>query len=64
MPKIIVDWSLCDGNGVCAIEAPELFSMDDDDNLIVLKEIFDLSDMPAAEAAVRLCPKRALMIKA
>ena len=39
--KVIVNWALCDGNGNCVREAPELFAMSDDDTLLVLKETFD-----------------------
>lgn len=60
--KISVDWNLCDGNGVCAVEAPTVFEIDDDDELHLLKEEIDESDRAAVEAAVRVCPKRALRI--
>ncbi|QNG38824.1 ferredoxin [Geodermatophilaceae bacterium NBWT11] len=60
--KVTVDWDLCDGNGVCAVEAPEHFEMTDDDELLVLKD--DVSDGERAEvsSAVRVCPKRALAL--
>jgi len=61
--KIVVNWLLCEGNGVCADEAPELLAMTDDDTLQVLKEEFGEESRQAAEAAVRVCPKHALSIK-
>jgi ferredoxin len=60
--KLVVEWPLCDGNGVCTIEAPELLQLDDDDNLQVLNEIVADSILAKAEAAVRVCPKRALKL--
>lgn len=60
--KIIVNWSLCDGNGVCAVEAPEIFELDENDQLKVLKEEVDEALLPKVEAAVRGCPKRALSL--
>lgn len=60
--KLVVEWPLCDGNGVCTFEAPELLELDDDDNLIVLNEIVADSLLAKAEAAVRVCPKHALKI--
>lgn len=60
--KVIVDWALCDGNGVCSVEAPDLFELSDDDKLIVLKEEFGPEFEGQAEAAVRVCPKRALRL--
>lgn len=60
--KIKVSWPLCDGNGACALEAPEFFSLDDNDQLRVLKEEFDERDAKKVRAAVRACPKHALSI--
>lgn len=60
--KIKIQWSLCDGNGACALEAPEFFSLDENDQLHVLKEDFDESAADQVRAAVRACPKHALSI--
>jgi ferredoxin len=60
--KVIVNRALCDGNGNCAREAPELFAMWDDDTLQVLKETVDEAHRAKAEAAVRSCPKNALRL--
>ena len=62
MPKIIVDWGACDGNGTCTLEAPSILEMDDDDNLIVLKETFGDDLLDQARRAVRACPKQALRL--
>ncbi len=61
--KINVNWSLCDGNGVCAVEAPELFELSEDDELIVKQESFGPELREKAERAVRVCPKRALTLE-
>jgi len=61
--KIVVNWLLCEGNGVCADEAPDLLAMGDDDTLRVLREEFGEDSRKAAEAAVRICPKHALRIE-
>ena len=63
MWKIVVDWSLCDGNANCTDAAPALLSVDDDDQLHVLKETFGPKHFEAAEEAVRVCPKHALSLK-
>jgi ferredoxin len=60
--KIVVNWGLCDGNGNCAKEAPELFALDANDSLHVLKEDFGAEYRAKAEAAVRSCPKSALSL--
>lgn len=60
--KVAVDWLRCDGNGVCAVEAPEVFDLDDADELIVLLAEPPESQRPQVEAAVSACPKRALSV--
>jgi len=62
MPKAIVDWLQCDGNGMCAAAAPELFSLDEEGSLTVLQEQFSESLRDKAEEAVASCPKRALRV--
>jgi ferredoxin len=61
--KIVVNWARCDGNGLCAREAPDVFAMDDDDNLIVRREIIEEPFVAQAESAVRMCPKQALHLE-
>ncbi|WP_072801608.1 ferredoxin [Rhodococcoides yunnanense] len=61
--KTKVLWDLCEGNGVCASAAPEIFEIDDDDNLIVLDENPREELRASYEAAVKICPKRALVIE-
>lgn len=61
--KIIVDWKMCEGNGACVIEAPEIFDLDDEGELVVLKETPSEDQRAELEAAVRMCPKHALRIE-
>jgi ferredoxin len=42
--------------------APEVFELQDDDNLLVLQETPDESLRPKVEAAVRACPKQAITL--
>jgi ferredoxin len=58
--KVKVDHDLCEANGVCTGLVPEVFDLDDDDNLHIL-----VSDVPTGLAngvrhAVKSCPKAAL----
>jgi ferredoxin len=60
--KILLDSKRCEGHGVCAETAPELFRLDDDGDLVVL---FDGDEVPAGQedasaSAVRVCPVGAL----
>jgi ferredoxin len=65
--RVTADLDLCQGHGVCQMEAPEIFHVrerpGDHDQVEVL---FD--DVPEAlhsklEAAVRFCPNRVLRIR-
>jgi ferredoxin len=58
-----VDFALCEGNGQCAFDAPQVFQLDDEDNLIVLDYEPPEDQWEQVETAVRGCPKRALSIR-
>ena len=60
--RIVVNWSLCDGNGLCVKQAPQLLSIDESDSLHVLRETFGAADLDHAQRAVKVCPKAALSI--
>ena len=60
--RVRVDRALCEANAVCASLVPEVFEVDDEDNLVILA-----AEVPAALAArvrhaVRSCPKTALSL--
>ena len=60
--KVIVDYDLCEANAICMQQAPEIFEVDDEDNLNVLQEEVPESLREKLENAVRLCPRQALRI--
>jgi ferredoxin len=60
--RVRADYDLCESNAVCAGLVPQVFEVDDEDNLNIL-----VTDIPVAlEAqvrhAVRSCPKAALSL--
>jgi ferredoxin len=60
--KIVVDYDACEANGVCEAVAPEVFHVDDDDNLqIVGDPTPELADK--VRQAVQSCPKAALSLQ-
>jgi ferredoxin len=61
--RVKIDWGLCDGNGACMFEAPEVFEVRDDDNLYVLQEEPPEELRPRVQAAVTACPKQAIAIE-
>jgi ferredoxin len=60
--RIEIDWALCDGNGNCVAEAPEVFDFNDDDTLKVLDETPGDDQRAAVEGAAAACPKRAITL--
>lgn len=60
--KVIVDYDLCEANGLCMEAAPEVFELDADDNLQLLQEQPPEQLREKVEKAVRMCPKAALKL--
>ena len=60
--RVVVDYDRCESNALCMGAAPEVFRVDDDDNLDVLQEQPPESLRAKVEEAVRLCPKQAISI--
>ena len=61
--KIIVDFDLCEANARCVEVAPELFRLDDEDNLHVLIEEPAENQRDALETSIRLCPRQAITLE-
>ena len=64
--RVKVDRELCQGHGVCQLEAPEIFRVreraEDYDRVEVLLEEIPEELRAKLEAAVRFCPNRVLAI--
>ena len=58
MTRVVVDRDRCMSAGVCEMEAPGVFELDDDGVVRVHEPV----DLAAAESAVRACPTGALQI--
>ena len=61
--KVIVDYDLCESNALCMEAAPEVFKVDDDDNLVLLQANPPAELRTKVETAVRMCPKAALRVE-
>jgi len=59
--KVNVDMSLCQSNGACVIEAPEVFELDDDDVLHWSEEV-GKERRGEVERAVQACPLQAISL--
>ena len=61
--RVVVDFDMCDSNGLCVQVAPELFQLDGDDELHVLRERPERAQWAAAEEARQACPKLAIALR-
>jgi ferredoxin len=61
--RITVEWDSCESNGLCMAAAPEVFLLNDDDQLEVLQDSPDEQLRPKVLRAVRGCPKQALSLE-
>jgi ferredoxin len=60
--RIVVDRDLCQGHGVCESEAPGVFEVGKDHQVIVLEERPPEDRRAELEDAVRFCPTHALSL--
>ncbi|MDQ4112614.1 MAG: ferredoxin [Actinomycetota bacterium] len=61
--KCVVDYDKCTGLGICESLAPDFFEVNDDGDLVLLKEDVTESELQAVEEAVSGCPTEALRIE-
>lgn len=62
MKKIVVDYDLCEANACCMRVCPEVFEVDDDDNLLLRQESIGEELREKVEQALRVCPRQALSL--
>lgn len=60
--KVIVDYDACEANGVCEGIAPEVFQLDDDDNLQLVGGVSQ-GNLERVRRAVQGCPRAALSLE-
>lgn len=60
--RVVVDLGQCESNALCMAAAPEVFKLDDNDDLHVLIENPGEDLREKVEMAVRTCPKQAISI--
>ena len=61
--RVIVNMDVCESNALCMAAAPEVFLLNDDDDLEVIDATPPESLRKKVEEAVRLCPKQAIRIE-
>jgi ferredoxin len=60
--KIHADLDLCQGHGMCQVEAPEVFTVPERGKVEILVPDPGPDALEAVENAVRYCPTRALSL--
>jgi len=60
--KVVVDFEICESNAVCMGIIPEVFHLDDDDDLHVLDDEVTPEREELIREAVRQCPRQAISI--
>jgi ferredoxin len=61
--KVSVDFAKCTGLGICESMAPNIFEVDDDGKLLLLKDDITDDELQSVEEAVAGCPTEALRIE-
>jgi ferredoxin len=62
MARVEVDYDVCEANALCEATAPDMFFVDDDDQLQVEDPTVTDENRSRVERAVASCPKSALRI--
>jgi ferredoxin len=60
--EIVVDRDLCEANAVCCGLAPDVFELDDDEQLVIKTPNPPADRVERVSLAVARCPKNALKI--
>ena len=63
MAVVKADLSACQGYANCIVAADDVFDLDDDGVVVLLRTEFPESDRVRMEEAVRVCPVSALAIE-
>ena len=61
--RVTVDLDRCEANAICMGIAPDVFDLDEDDNLHLLQENPPEEYRERMEQAVRRCPKQAIALE-
>ena len=63
MIKVIVDRDVCQNHGQCVFAAPQVFELDEEDELVVLQDEVGEDLRANVEEAADVCPTQAITIE-
>ena len=61
--KITVDYDLCESNALCEAMAPEVFELDDNDDLQLKTDETTDANLDNVKRAVAACPRAAISLE-
>jgi ferredoxin len=61
--KVTADYGLCQGHAECTVEAPEVFALGDNSQVLILDSSPPIALVDKVQAAVRFCPTHALTLE-
>ena len=61
--RIVADRERCEGHGLCADTAPEVYDLDDDAVVVLLHDVVPPELERKAEGGARVCPVAALRVE-
>ena len=61
--RIVADRERCEGHGLCADTAPEVYELDDDAIVVLTYEVVPPELERKAEGGARVCPVAALRVE-
>ncbi|MFC4603665.1 ferredoxin [Rhodococcus kronopolitis] len=61
--KVTVDLDLCEANGVCVGIAPDVFDLDDDEQLLITQPDDTPEQVALMKESVNQCPRAALRLE-
>ena len=64
MPRLIADFAACQGYGNCITGASDVYDIDDEGTVMLLKDEIPEADRGRVEEAARSCPVNALSVGA
>ena len=63
MPKLLANYDACQGYGNCITGASDVYDIDDDGVVVLLKDTVPDADRTRVEEAARSCPVNALSVE-
>jgi ferredoxin len=63
MPRLKADFGACQGYANCVDAAPQVYDIDDDGVVVLIREEITEEERPRIEEAARSCPVNALTIE-